>query len=92
MRVELRIVALLLWTLTLIGTTWLGLLSQSVSNTLTNVYLQDLVKSHLMSAVRSEVEELREKIAKLEVSLQLEQFEKIENFELKCVNLREIGQ
>ena len=35
---------------------------------------QDLVKSHLMSAVRSEVEELREKIAKLEVSPQLKQF------------------
>ena len=29
--------------------------------------LQDLVKSHLMSAVRSEVEELRDKISKLEV-------------------------
>ena len=28
---------------------------------------QDLVKSHLMSAVRSEVEELRDKISKLEV-------------------------
>ena len=30
--------------------------------------LQDLVKSHLMSAVRSEVEELRDKISKLEVN------------------------
>ena len=29
---------------------------------------QDLVKSHLMSAVRSEVEELRDKISKLEVN------------------------
>jgi len=29
----------------------------------------DLVKSHLMSAVRSEVEELREKITKLEESV-----------------------
>ena len=36
--------------------------------------MQDLVKSHLMSAVRSEVEELREKIAKLEVSPQLKHF------------------
>jgi len=31
----------------------------------------DLVKSHLMSAVRSEVEELREKIAKLEDTVQV---------------------
>merc|ERR1719419_256227 len=29
----------------------------------------DLVKSHLMSAVRSEVEELRDKISKLEESV-----------------------
>ena len=33
------------------------------------IYFQDLVKSHLMTAVRSEVEELREKISKLEVRL-----------------------
>ena len=31
-------------------------------------FFQDLVKSHLMSAVRSEVEELRDKISKLEVN------------------------
>ena len=39
---------------------------------LCNLWLsvQDLVKSHLMSAVRSEVEELRDKISKLEVSVQ----------------------
>ena len=33
------------------------------------IYFQDLVKSHLMTAVRSEVEELREKISKLEVRI-----------------------
>ena len=32
-------------------------------------FLQDLVKSHLMSAVRSEVEELRDRITKLEVAI-----------------------
>merc|ERR1712122_119522 len=35
----------------------------------------DLVKSHLMSAVRSEVEELKDKIAKLEDNLQTCQME-----------------
>merc|ERR1712223_1146605 len=35
----------------------------------------DLVKSHLMSAVRSEVEELKDKIAKLEDNLQTCQLE-----------------
>ena len=32
----------------------------------TRIQLQDLVKSHLMNAVRSEMEELKEKIVKLE--------------------------
>ena len=50
-----------------------------ILNTSTHFYLQDLVKSHLMSAVRSEVEELREKIAKLEVSLHWEHFWSITN-------------
>ena len=37
--------------------------------------LQDLVKSHLMNAVRSEVEELKEKIIKLEETISQQQIE-----------------
>ena len=37
--------------------------------------LQDLVKSHLMNAVRSEVEELKEKIIKLEETINQQQIE-----------------
>ena len=37
--------------------------------------LQDLVKSHLMNAVRSEVEELKEKIIKLEETINQQQVE-----------------
>ena len=37
--------------------------------------LQDLVKSHLMNAVRSEVEELKEKIIKLEETISQQSLE-----------------
>ena len=38
-------------------------------------FLQDLVKSHLMNAVRSEVEELKEKIIKLEETISQQSLE-----------------
>ena len=39
------------------------------------LFFQDLVKSHLMNAVRSEVEELKEKIVKLEETISQQQIE-----------------
>ena len=41
----------------------------------------DLVKSHLMNAVRSEVEELKEKIIKLEETISQQQMEMTKNRE-----------
>ena len=41
----------------------------------------DLVKSHLMNAVRSEVEELKEKIIKLEETISQQQVEMTKNRE-----------
>ena len=43
----------------------------------------DLVKSHLMNAVRSEVEELKEKIIKLEETISQQQVEMTKNREGK---------
>ena len=46
-----------------------------MTNPVNNRHFQDLVKSHLMNAVRSEMEELKEKIVKLEDTVSTLQYE-----------------
>lgn len=46
-----------------------------ISYHISYLFFQDLVKSHLMNAVRSEVEELKEKIIKLEETISQQQIE-----------------